>query len=84
MSGVQDGTAVSLSEPPAGPLETHLALPNRMLEGGACVTQPRRPTGSSAPRFCFAIWVRGLLVRSLPALASPLTGGSLLASTRRT
>jgi hypothetical protein len=47
-SGVQESTNVSLSAPPAGPFETHLALPNRVLVGGACITQPLfRPGGLS-------------------------------------
>jgi len=50
---------------PAGPLETHLALPNRLLEGGVCTALPRRPYGL----FCAAI----LLCDLSPSAARALT-----------
>ena len=68
---------------PASLLETHLALPNRVLEGGAYIIQPRRPFGL----FCAAILLYDLRPLAARALTSrpgfAFTGGSLLASTRR-
>lgn len=37
------GTQHCVSTSPAGPLAPHLALPNRVLEGGVCIALPRTP-----------------------------------------
>jgi len=51
---------------PAGPLETHLALPNRVLEGGVYTVRLRRPFGL----FCAAILLCDLRPLAARALTS--------------
>ncbi|HSW86526.1 MAG TPA: hypothetical protein VLG49_03385 [Rhabdochlamydiaceae bacterium] len=68
------GTSHCVSMFPAGPLAPHLALPNRVLEGGVCIALPRTPYGL----FCGAILLRDLSRSAARALAS-LTGPSILA-----
>ncbi len=66
---------------PAGPLEPHLASPNRVLIGGQCYrTAPHAPNGALLRvRFCFAIWGRRLQQALFPklrlgALPCPVAG----------
>jgi hypothetical protein len=54
--------------PPATTLRRKIALPNRVLGGGVCLARPLMPLwGSPVVRFCCALCVGRLLVRSLPA-----------------
>jgi len=78
MSG---STPLTCAWPPRPPLAPHLALPNRVLGGGACVTQP---LGLPYGHACATILLCDLSRRAARALTSHASRrGSLLASTRR-
>jgi hypothetical protein len=65
---------------PRDPLETHLALPNRVLGGGPCpCTAPARAGALS----CAAILLCDLSPSAARALTSPREAGPLLASAHR-
>ena len=66
MSGVQESISCPSPNHPAGPFETQIAVPNRVLEGVACRTQPRRPFGL----FCAAILLCDLRPLAARALTS--------------
>ncbi len=74
-SGAQESTACPSHEPPAGPLELHLALKTmrvretthyRVLGSEVCVALPRDASRVPAQRFFCAICSHRLLARSSP------------------